>query len=165
MMALILWRVQRSLGVFVCLRWVSSKISLGCVFDESLARLLYVSGEFQMRFRSSAERHAFAVLLHQWHQAAGRASLQQERVLQQVGCTVSLFCVTSQHAVQKVLQHRGHLNTEGHHKQEPGWRETWTRFMVDQAASGFVCVFVLLLCVHISYIIVALCKIWKFLDN
>lgn len=62
-------------------------------------------------FRCSAERHAFAVLLHQRHQAAWRPGLQQEQVLKQVGGTAALHRVTSQHAAQEVLQHRRHLST------------------------------------------------------
>lgn len=64
-----------------------------------------------MFLRRSAERHAFAVLLHQGHQAARRAGLQQERVLQQVSGAGALLGITSQHAAQEVLQHRRHLNT------------------------------------------------------
>lgn len=170
-MALILWWVQMSVSEpqvsHVCLRWISSETSVSLKWvrlclGESLVRLLYVSGEFQVCLRSSAKRHAFAVLLHQWHQAAGRASLQQERVLQQADGTGSLFCVTSQHAVQEVLQHRGHLNTEGHHKQEwdldkihggPWWR----------SLQGF---YVRLYCCFVSiFVIIAHCKIWIFLDH
>lgn len=80
-------------------------------------------GETQVCLRCSAERHAFAVLLHQRHQAAWWGSLQQERVLQQISGAGALLRVSSQHAAQEVLQHRGHLNTEWHHQQVPGWPE------------------------------------------
>ncbi len=74
----------------------------------------WVSGEFseslRLAFRCSAERHAFAVLLHQRHQAARGAGLQQEWVLEQLGGAGALPCVTSQHAAQEVLQHGRHLN-------------------------------------------------------
>ena len=59
----------------------------------------------------SAERHALAVLLHQGDEAARRAGLQQERVLQQLGGARPLLGITSQHAAKEVLQHRRHLNT------------------------------------------------------